>query len=531
MNKQQFIRGLDHIDADLVDSYIIKRQQLQTASARRRAAVLRYGAMAACLCIMLTAFIAIPLMSGRDTPPDVLPGVDTPADTTTQFPAQTTAPPPVEVDPNAPPAVSFVESSLKLTGSTGAVVGSVTPEQTGNSDSFVAALQECFYVQTVVEAKVTEILPHVYLDPIKDKTYHVIKLHITDVVRGEGHPEEIYFRYYGYDEHLFEGHDTFLFSLYQIGFENYATVNATEGKVELFPNMYKVCGYDDPTYGSVIAFTGGVLDTSFWEKISPEIDTFPEYYRNCLQVEHDTLPSNDYPARLGESIEQAKARVLENLSKNITHYFEISLSNPDYISEEDIFTTDELKEIQSYVAPTEKSVFIYTFGSHYARKTATVSYQRLINGFVVSQQTIIIEGRLDVGMNAKHVAGHHFDTYTEFTENDLSHVPNIGEAIAAIDLDALTPPHINPDSTATLTGCEITGKYKKVGDKVYGIIMVEWLYTLAEPHTYLRDDLYYLYDSDGNASMVERDELESIIGKDSIINSFSYEPFWVWVDY
>ena len=34
------------------------------------------------------------------------------------------------------------------------------------------------------------------------------------------------------------------------------------------------------------------------------------------------------------------------------------------------------------------------------------------------------------------------------------------------------------------------------------------------------DHLYYLYDSEGNVSIVERDDLREMIGKDAIVDGF-----------
>ena len=76
------------------------------------------------------------------------------------------------------------------------------------------------------------------------------------------------------------------------------------------------------------------------------------------------------------------------------------------------------------------------------------------------------------------------------------------------------------------------GFYRKVDDKIYGIIRIRWLYSSPidedqmsyyEGRGYVADDCYYLYDSEGNGSIVEREELRAIIGNDySVLLRFEY---------
>ncbi len=542
MNKHQFVRGMDNIDPALIQDFIIQKEQLIQKRAKQRASIRRITAAAACLCIVLTALFAIPLMTGRDTPPD--PPIVTPSDTTSDPIASVIDTPPSAVDPNTPPATSFVQNNIQLSGTTQSTLGSM--ETSTQYDALVAS-PGTFYTGIVVEAKVSEILPFVYSHPKSSHDIYVVELEILDTLRGEGLPNKIYYQYSGHDEHLFEGHDTFILSLTQIGIQNYVLINKTSNAVEFFPNMFEPCGRYNPTYGSVIAFTDGILDISFWKKTfvnTTKYDEYDDYYPNKSSVENFT-DSNHYPARLGYTLEQTKEAFQESLqiaqNDKYTYNFKLLNEIPYYLTTEDIFISEQEKEFLEYVSPSSQSVFYYSLSTYFHPITInglqyaniSMTYVRLINGFTASQETINVSGRI-LPVGSKRTIAMETDsqyiTHTHFTEEELSRAPDIGKVIASLDLSALVPPHITPDDTAKLSGCEANGTYKKVGDKIYGIVSVVWLYTFDEPDTYLMDDLYYLYDSDGNASIVERDELQAIIGHSSIIENFKYEPFRISFD-
>ena len=542
MNKRQFVRGMDNIDPALIQDFIVQKEHLTQNRAKRRASIRRVITVAACLCIVLTCLFAIPFMTGRNTQSN--PPVVTPSDTTTDPNTSVIDTPPPPVDPNTPPATSFVKNNIQLSGATQSTLGSM---ETNTSHDAYAAGPGSFYAGFVVEAKVSKILPFVYSHPKSSYDIYVVEFEILDAIRGENLPNKIYYQYRGYDEHLFEEHDTFILSLTQIGIQNYVLINKTSNTVEFFPNMFETSGISDPTYGSVIAFTDGILDISFWKKTfvnTTPYEEYDDYYPNKGSVE-DINPNNYYPTRLGYTVEQTKEKLHQSIQAaqddKYTLYFKCHNVTPYYLTVDDIFISEQEKDFLEYVSPSSQSVFYYSLSSYihpiainglqYANISMT--YVRLINGFTASQETINVSGRILPVGSKRTIAlasDSQYITHTHFTEEELSRAPDIGKVIASLDLSALVPPHITPDDTAKLSGCEANGTYKKVGNKIYGIVSVVWLYTFDEPNTYLMDDLYYLYDSDGNASIVERDELRSIIGHSSIIENFKYEPFSISFD-
>ena len=78
-----------------------------------------------------------------------------------------------------------------------------------------AVLPIGFYVRTVVEACVDEVLPDIYFDPVSGAEYRIVRLLVRDRIHGAGVPKELYLQYPFYGADVFDGFDTFVFSLSQ----------------------------------------------------------------------------------------------------------------------------------------------------------------------------------------------------------------------------------------------------------------------------------------------------------------------------
>ena len=96
-------------------------------------------------------------------------------------------------------------------------------------------------------------------------------------------------------------------------------------------------------------------------------------------------------------------------------------------------------------------------------------------------------------------------------------------------LSELTPPHVDVTSEMHFSHSSAAGVYRKVNGKVYGIIRVMWYYGIdGIENAYQKDDMYVLYDENGNGKIVEREELKNIIGNDYFIQKFSYDAIVAW---
>ncbi|MBQ7398702.1 MAG: hypothetical protein IJW09_07770 [Clostridia bacterium] len=411
-------------------------------------------------------------------------------------------------DEPIPPAVSTVVSGNKLTG-----VQELTYGDDGADDSSSLNLELIppgFWIHTVVEAEVVEVLPdtyycadYYYIDGSRFSV-RVAKLRVIDAIRGEGLPSEIYLRYAYYGTDIFEGYERFIFSVTQTGVENFLLVNQTQGRVEYFPNMFEVTE-GDLGYGSVIAFNDGVVDASFWDSAN----YLNAKYHNTGWVDN-FLSDPDryhYPVGYDSTIAEAKERILARVASS-------EYANDCHsVTAEDIFVSDEQKELKAYLQPSENNTFSshITVGSE-GRVIAT--YTRLINGFSTNEKLVLNSFQGENGNVIRYGES--------FSPDDLAKVPDIGEAMAGLNLPELQPPHTELKEGMEFKYSRAQGFYRKVDGKVYGIIRIQWRYYVDAKREgdkfyfsgYIMDDCYYLYDSEGNGSIVEREELREIIGND-----------------
>ena len=420
-------------------------------------------------------------------------------------------------DEPIPPAVSTVVSGNKLTG-----VQELTYGDDGADDSSSLNLELIppgFWIHTVVEAEVVEVLPdtyycadYYYIDGSRFSV-RVAKLRVIDAIRGEGLPSEIYLRYAYYGTDIFEGYERFIFSVTQTGVENFLLVNQTQGRVEYFPNMFEVTE-GDLGYGSVIAFNDGVVDASFWDSAN----YLNAKYHNTGWVDN-FLSDPDryhYPVGYDSTIAEAKERILARVASS-------EYANDCHsVTAEDIFVSDEQKELKAYLQPSENNTFSshITVGSE-GRVIAT--YTRLINGFSTNEKLVLNSFQGENGNVIRYGES--------FSPDDLAKVPDIGEAMAGLNLPELQPPHTELKEGMEFKYSRAQGFYRKVDGKVYGIIRIQWRYYVDAKREgdkfyfsgYIMDDCYYLYDSEGNGSIVEREELREIIGNDySVLFRFEY---------
>lgn len=443
---------------------------------------LRFGAIAACLILILSAVAIVAMLHDWDNPPAV----------------------------HNPPSISTMRPGSKITGLPALVYGDTSSE----GEVLADMIPPGFEIQTVIEAEVIEVLPDTYYYADSYYTpYHVAKLRVVDSIRGDGLPEEIFLRYSHYDTTVFEGYERFIMSLNQIGMENYALVNRTQSRIDYFSNMFSLW-VDDLGYGSVIAFNDGKVDDSFWDKTDYYTSRVFKGYVDKMLDKTDPYYSY-YPASRNSTIAEVKTNILA-LAKDESNRHVRPEKN--YVTADDVFISDEAKEIQAYLEPNESNVFVYYLELGDDRVIA--NYTRIVNGFLTDER-ITINGYPGENGNVNRRG-------EIYTENDFAKLPDIGDTLANTKLSELDPPHIEITEEMLFIKANASGVYRKVDGKVYGIIRVMWCYKhpnkiAGHEPGYQHDDMYYLYDETGNGAIVERAELKAVIGGDSFIQRFRYE--------
>lgn len=447
-----------------------------------------YAAVAACFLIILSAVIVAPMLRGSGNLGD-----------SEDAPIINTDPPKIDL-----PSISTIKGGYGITGKQELVYGDPSSGDEENAEMIAPG----FYIKTVIQGNVIEVLPDYYYRPDSSTRYLVARVSVEESIRGNGLPQEILVRFPYYTADIFDGYDTFIFSLQQVGVENYMMINDTKREVAFFSHMFEPEMVNDLGYGSVIAFTGGKVDTGFFDRANHS--DIGGYIASILQDPSSYL----YPVGYDTTLDEAKTNIKELSQKSSEESMYVRDLPYDYLTADDIFISDEGKSVKSYLEPSEMSVFMQEI---YPREDRIIAvYTRVINGFVTEEQ-ITINGYTGENGNVSQGA-------TGYNENDLTIIPNIGEALENIDLSELKPPHIEVIDGMHFKYAKARGVYRKVDGKIYGIIRVVWSYTFPKyTNGYVSDDCYYLYDQNGNGSIVERDELKAIIGDDNFILRFSYD--------
>ena len=403
------------------------------------------------------------------------------------------------------PPNTAVKSGTAITGKQELVYG---------DPSLISAISQMapgFYIQTVLEVEAAEVLPDIYRNLLLGgQSYRVAKLRVYDQIRGNGFPPEVYLLYPFYDATVFDGYERFIFSLIQVGIEDYALINETQSRVDYFPNMF-VVRVGDLGYGSVIAFNKGRVDDSFWKKTDHLLSKDPAG-KALFDKMVNPPASGVYPAARDTELGTVKENILK-LAEN-KNGGTVFPGRCDYVTADDVFVSEEAKEVRTYLRPNGANVFFSRITPDADRVYA--EYVRVVNGFGTDE---IIRLNWDDGENNSVSR-----SGAPYTDADLSRLPDIGKHLAEIRLTELQAPHITVPEEAELAYSNASGIYRSINGNVYGIIRVLWYYSFPErKNAYLRDDMYYLYDETGNGTVLEREELRNVIGDDPYIQNFSYD--------
>ncbi len=465
MKQEKWNEDLNHLDPDLVETHIPQKDERSQKSKQPKRLWLRLGAIAACLLLIVSVAIVAPML--QDKP-------------------------------------------IKLTGKQEITYG----EPWSGGLTYITALPPRFNLDTVVQANVIEVLPDYYYKPDSDYRYLIARLSIVEVILGDGLPDEILLRFPYYTADVFDGYDTFIFSLDQIGIENYMLINETTREVTYFPHMFDG---GDLGYGDVIAFNGGKVDTSFFDKTDQSVKAF-HYKDDFLKMLEDPS-AHSYPVGYDTTLEEAKANIRALIQEG-----GIENSARRYITADDIFITDEQKQLMAYLAPSKNSVFLQRVTCYADRVVA--SYTRVVNGFLTDEE-IVFNGYYAglYGHDAEN--GNIHISEAAYNEKDLKKMPKLGKILANMDLSELLPPHIEITDEMQFVSSRATGIYRKVEDQVYGVIQVKWRYDRIYPDGRnappVMDRCYYLCDQEGSCSFVEADQLEELFHDKWFILQF---PEW-----
>lgn len=482
MKKEDLLNAMNDIDDELLSDAEGKVMKKSFSK------ILRFGGIAALLCL---AFVLIML-------PMILQSTDMPPLVTTR-----------SNEKNQLEKIPTIAATHTVSGKTELIVDHTGGELRGSA----SLIRPGFYIKTVVAAHVIEVLPDRYYYPgLSTYTYHVARLAIDEVLRGENLPQEIYLRFAHYGADVFDGYDTLILSLEQIGIENYLMINENKGEAAFFANMFEPAVVPDIGYGTVIAFREGVVDMSFWDKA--DYTTHASYMDDTPGKLLDAVEEAFFPIKQNSTLDDAKKEIsrLAQIPDEETLY--CWGEAPRYVTAADVFSFLEAVSVKQTVSP-EGGIFRQSLS--YQPEGVVVTYTRIANGFVTNEHVRIDAIRCKVEKVGE-----------AYTADELARLPHIAGVIEGMSETSIVPSHIEVGDDMRLDYFAIQGYYRKVDGKIYGIIRTVWRYRYRyEYNTFIDDDCYYLYDGEGNGIVIESDVLSEIIGDDSIIRNTHYEKYTI----
>ena len=467
MKKKEWNEGLNYLDPDLIEKHIEQKERLRQKNKKPKSIWLRFGAIAACFVLVLSAVIIVTMLRENNQ------GIVPPSNNNHT---------PIIFDATVSPEQLNGNNLEFIVGSSVAISG-------GES---AAPPEFQFSHGIAVKAKVVKNHPDKYykLDVSSDyypTAYRLIQMETIEVISGENVPQ--YFLYLIPEKVYVDMsvYDSLLISMSQIGFENYVLKNATQNRMESFELLIFADYQYNPELGNIIAFTDGIFDESLWQNETWLFGyQFARYYL-------DNPEHSDLVVSRGDSESTVISAIKARYPVDYRGPYVITLN----------FNTQEAKDAIEYVKPFANGVFSQTYLPYNENELV---FRRYING-CQTEETIKID------LDTEKV------TYSEvrYTKEDMEQIENISAYLsqkASEYAEQLpTPPHTDPEEKELLC-LNLYAWYAKVDGKLYGVIKTAWRYQ-EEDNYFLQyyDASYVLYDmSAGTATNISRDDLVPIIG-------------------
>ena len=455
MKKKEWNEGLNYLDPDLVEKYVEQKDRLRQRKQKTKGIWLRFGAIAACFLLIVSAVIVVPMLREDN------PGIIIPPDNGPNIPIVN-----VQV-PSSAPKYYGNESSSGVSLDT-------------NMDANPAGIS--------VTAKLIEMLPDTYtfFDDWNQYEYRLLRMKTVKLLRGTEMTEEFYYMVPVAFVTDFSVYDSFVIkNMAQFAYDYSVMYNKTQGKAEQL-NLplfgYRVYGYHFMGENFAAYNADGNFDERLWNankawieetNRAPIINTIAQA-ETIIQQEDDGW-GNDFYVHLLKDISGEAADILE--------------------------------QIKSF----ENGMFIPTFGSKLGLSPEVQFHAtKYINGFATNEK---------VSVWCKEWTDGDQDTYAftkaRFNEEDMNRLPDLPSAFESVKdglkSRSVTPPHFNNQEKLRNTTSGVFGWYAKTENGVIGIVRVTWCF-YTEKYQYYYDDAYYIieYGSD-ECKAIDRDALLDLL--------------------
>lgn len=462
MKKKEWNEGLDNLDPDLVEKYVLQKDKLKQKNESRKSLWLRLGAIAACLLLIVSAVIVVPML--LDNAPGVIPGPETDTDRTDESNVPDI---PIEHDKVSSGAPQYYGSEAMGEGGASAEV---------NTEG------------VSVIARLIAVLPDVYTfyDDWSQTEFHLLKMETVKLLKGENMTDTFYYivperfmtDYTVYDRFV-------IVDMGQYGYENSVIYNKTQNSAERLDIV--LLGYLNTYFDTMgenfMAFdSDGNFDGRLWGS--------NEYWSAITAWPYDTA---------GQAHKYLNGYTISDAERDF-HSDEgyRSVGVLDAVS-------GEAKETLEYIQSFENGVYIQRGDgfktSHYP--DVALSFRKYIGGFATNEGGMIYSDSF-VYSKAK------------FTKQDEENLPDLPMAYAAVKTSfengEIAPPHIRDHGELKNTVNGIFGWYAKTDRGVIGIVRVTWCY-VSDKYDLHFDDAYYIIEQGSDlCRAVDRDDLLEILG-------------------
>ncbi|MBR2906838.1 MAG: hypothetical protein IKC26_02180 [Clostridia bacterium] len=466
MNKKDWNEGLDHLDTDLVEKYVEQRDRLRQQHKKPLGIWLRFGTIAACLALIVSAVFAMPRL-WKDEPIGP-PNPDTTGSNTTPI---------IPIVNLQAPSSAPQYYGIAATGSDEGAQGE--RNQAGLS----------------VTAQFVEALPDTYtfFNDWNQTEFRLLRMKTVSLLKGQEMTDEFYYMIpvdYMTDYSIYD--KLVIIDMGQYGYEISVVYNRTQGCAERLELV--LFGYANTHFyflgEKVMAFdSSDRFDMRLWnstekwaEETSGTVELRgEEYYQSYTlqEAEEDARQEyNDFYVHLLEDISGEAADVLSKI---------LSFENGIYVPSSSGSKLSLSPEVQ-------------------------FSAERYINGFATNEA---------VWVKSKEWNGGDQDLYSftkaRFDESDLSELPDLPSAFAsikdAVESGSVPAPHFHNQIKLRNTTNGIFGWYAKTEAGVIGIVRVTWCF-FSEGLDFFYDDAYYIVEYGSNVCKpIDRDALLERLGE------------------
>lgn len=349
-----------------------------------------------------------------------------------------------------------------------------------------------------VHAKIVEILPDTYcfydvFNRNSKTAYRILRLRVLDTIVGSNMPSQIYYLLPAYLSMDLQEYDSFIVTLRQLGVENYTMVNATQQTLEAFTLLFEPWSVD-ACWGSVMAFSDGVLNPSLWDK-----EGWNHVKDEVLSWIAPDGPER-YPGKLGRNVKDTKTAILNARQLAEQEYWFTWL--PRVVTTND-FYWKEARQALRYVG--EGGLLhsgLHQSSINFNEYHVYAYYTRYINGFETNEGVTISTRQFSSFKTFLQAIRNGYPrdvyySYYQFTEEDLQNLPDLPGFVEKAKSFA---PMIEEGETGHQL-YSIDGRYEKYNGYVFGGVTCVWRYEVDGQEK--RKGVYYRLFPDGSYMQVD----------------------------